>query len=76
MTCKEIADFLMDYLNGELGEAKRIIFEEHLGDCADCVAYLQSYAMTVKLAHVERETKPNEPPEDLIRAILAARKNP
>ena len=76
MTCKEIADFLMDYLDGELALAKRVIFEEHLGECPACVAYLQSYAMTVKLTHVERETKPDEPPEDLIRAILAARKNP
>jgi predicted anti-sigma-YlaC factor YlaD len=66
----------MDYLDGELAEAIRVIFEEHLGECPDCVAYLQSYAMTVKLTHADRETKPNEPPEDLIRAILAASKNP
>jgi anti-sigma factor RsiW len=66
----------MDYLDGELAEAKRLIFEEHLSECPACVAYLQSYAITVKLTHAERETRPNEAPEDLIRAILAARKNP
>jgi predicted anti-sigma-YlaC factor YlaD len=75
MTCQEVADFLMDYLNGSLAEAKRAVFEEHLAECPDCVAYLQSYEMTVKLAQAERDARPNEPPEDLICAILAARKS-
>jgi anti-sigma factor RsiW len=66
----------MDYLDGELAQAERQIFEEHMGECPACVAYLESYAMTVKLTHAERESKPNEPPEDLIRAILAASRNP
>ena len=74
MTCKEITDFLLDYLNGELAEANRVIFEEHLAECPDCVAYVQSYEMTVKLAQAERETGPSQLPQDLIRAILAARK--
>ena len=74
MTCQEVADFLMDYLNGSLEEIKRAIFQEHLVKCPDCVAYLQSYEMTVKLAQAERETGPSQPPQDLIRAILAARK--
>jgi predicted anti-sigma-YlaC factor YlaD len=74
VTCQEVADFLMDYLNGVLAEVERAIFEEHLAECSDCVAYLQSYEVTVKLAQAERDTRPSEPPEDLIRAILAARK--
>jgi predicted anti-sigma-YlaC factor YlaD len=74
VTCKEITDFLLDYLNGELAEANRVIFEEHLAECPDCVAYVQSYEMTVKLAQAERETGPSQLPQDLIRAILAARK--
>ena len=80
MTCQEIAHFLMDYLNGELAEDQRAVFEEHLGDCPDCVAYLQSYEMTVKAIQLTRSPA-NDPsldeiPEDLVRAILAARNRP
>lgn len=77
MTCQEIADFLMAYLNGELTDQLRAVFEEHLGKCPDCVAYLQSYELTVKAVESIRSTTNDAPcdevPEDLVRAILAAR---
>lgn len=77
MTCQEIADFMMDYLNGGLAEPQRAVFEEHLGECPDCVAYLQSYEMTVKVVQSTRgptdDPHLDEMPEDLVRAVLAAR---
>jgi anti-sigma factor RsiW len=78
VTCQEVAGFLMDYINSELSETQRAIFEEHLGICPECVAYLRSYEITIKAsksacAHV-RDPDTNEVPEDLVRAILAARK--
>ena len=78
MTCQEVADFLMDYLNGELSKTQRALFEEHLGLCPECVAYLRSYEMTIKASKSAcapvRDPDTNEVPEDLVRAILAARK--
>ena len=50
MTCQEIVDFLFDYFNGELTESERMVFDEHLGECPNCVAYLQSYEITIKLS--------------------------
>ena len=78
MTCQEVADFLTDYLNGELSQTKRAVFEEHLGICPECVAYLHSYEITIKASktacdHVHDQDA-SEVPEDLVRAILAARK--
>lgn len=74
MTCQEIADFLMDYLSAALPEDKRSVFEQHLGECPDCLAFLQSYQMTVKLCGNQRDAVPIDPPPDLILAILAARR--
>lgn len=74
MTCQEIAEFLMDYLNGELPDGNRVVFEQHLGECPDCVAYLQSYQATVKLCGQQRGTAPVDPPEELVQAILTARR--
>jgi predicted anti-sigma-YlaC factor YlaD len=74
VTCQEIADFLMDYLDGTLSGTQRAIFEEHLGECPACVAYLKSYQTTVRLSKVTRAEGLDNAPEDLIQAILAARK--
>lgn len=77
MTCQEVADFLMDYVNGELSPSRRAVFEEHLAICPQCVAYLQSYELTIKASKTARDHihdwDANAVPEDLIRAILAAR---
>lgn len=75
MTCQEIAEFLMDYLTGELDATQHQCFEEHLAECPDCVAYLDSYRDTIKagkVAFVEVPATPRSLPEEMIHAILAA----
>jgi anti-sigma factor RsiW len=77
MTCRELVDFLMDYLDGQLSESERLCFEEHLGECPDCVAYLTTYKQTIQLgkdACTAGDAIPSDVPEDLVRAILAARR--
>ena len=77
MTCREFADFMMDYLSDELSTESRALFEYHLSLCINCRRYLASYQETVKLgkrAFEEDDANvPPQVPEDLIRAILAAR---
>jgi anti-sigma factor RsiW len=78
VTCHEIADFLDSYHDGTLSEAQRAVFEEHLGECPDCVAYLSSYEMTIRLSKTARAEACHhqcaDAPEELIRAIIDARK--
>ena len=38
MTCREFAEFLSDYLSGELSPETRAQFEGHLTVCPNCVA--------------------------------------
>jgi anti-sigma factor RsiW len=78
MTCKELTDFLDDYLAGDLRPDERGRFEAHLGDCPSCVAYLRSYRETIGLVRQvagdsDAEAAADVPPE-LVRAILAARR--
>lgn len=79
MTCREVVDFLSDYLEGELSPEQRSLFTTHLEECSDCVAYLHSYQEAVRLGKTALR-KTDEPaaravPEDLVQAILAARRN-
>ncbi len=77
MTCRELIDFLDDYVAGDLPGDRRKVFEEHLAGCPDCVHYLASYRQTIALAREAFEDReddiPADVPGDLIKAILAAR---
>ena len=76
MTCRELVDFLMEYLNGELGEAEHETFDRHLAACPTCVDYLESYKTTVRLGQevcTSTDEVPSDVPSQLIDAILAAR---
>lgn len=74
MTCQEIADFLRQYLEGELTPSQQETFEKHLQECPDCMAYLESYAMTIKASQAAYRNdvffNATEIPEDLVNAIL------
>ena len=77
MTCRELVEFLTDYLDGRLSGPERDCFEEHLGECPDCVAYLTTYRQAIRLgkeACAADDSIPAEVPEELVRAVLAARR--
>ncbi len=76
MTCRDFIDFMMDYLSGELTDAERSIFDAHLAECPWCVAYLKTYQEAVKLGKAACDVEgqvPEDVPEELVQAILAAR---
>lgn len=76
MTCRELIEFLMAYLDRELPEDQVRVFEEHLRLCPPCEAYLETYQEAVREGRAvcaEEDAAPAEVPEDLVRAILAAR---
>lgn len=82
MTCKELTDFLDDYLDEAMETGVRQTFEHHLSVCADCRRYLESYRKTVSLTRSlrsgvagEASVSPDtaEEAEALVRAVLASR---
>jgi anti-sigma factor RsiW len=76
MTCRELAAFVMGYLDGELEAEQRRRFDAHLAECPDCVRYLREYRATVHAgqeAFTDAEDLPADVPEDLVKAILEAR---
>jgi len=77
MTCQELADFILDYVEGNLSDLELSTFEKHLEVCPSCIAYLKSYKTTRMvlddLCCEARDDVPCEVPEDLINAILKAR---
>jgi anti-sigma factor RsiW len=77
VTCREFADFMIDYLTGELAVETRQAFDHHLSLCPNCQKYLTSYRETVALGKRafddEQASVDGQVPEQLVQAILNAR---
>ena len=78
ITCVEFESFVQQYLDGELPEQQRFVFELHLKICRECRDYLAAYQRSMEVTRTVFEDPdaalPTEVPDDLIRAVLDARK--
>ena len=77
LTCQELLDYLSDYVEGRLPAAEHARMDEHLAVCPPCVDYLHSFQATLAACRALRSAdlaQLPEMPEELIHAILAARK--
>jgi anti-sigma factor RsiW len=50
LSCQELVELVTDYLEGALSEEERARFEEHIGRCDGCGAYLEQMRQTIALA--------------------------
>jgi anti-sigma factor RsiW len=75
MKCKDVIDFLDDYVAMQLAPAQLAPFEAHLTACSECRAYLDSYRRTMALGRAAfDDAVPLAPvPDQLVQAILRAR---
>ncbi len=77
ITCRAFDNFILSYLDDELTEKQRRTFEFHLRVCRECRDYLTAYKRTIEISkrafeHSDSQI-PCTVPDDLIRAILAAK---
>ena len=74
--CREMTDFLLDYLDGELPREQERAFDVHLAMCPHCQDYVRSYraALEASRAAMSGDEAPemHQPPDDLIDAIVKA----
>lgn len=68
MTCRELIEFIMDYLEGELPPEVRAHIEEHLHLCPPCVHFYQSYQITIRIT---RQLAPTPMPKSLDAKLQA-----
>jgi len=78
MTCHELITFLDLYVADRLSLEQRGEFDRHLVLCPACQDYLQNYRAVIELTRLAATEPlvavPEEVPEELIAAVLAARK--
>ncbi len=49
MTCKQLVEWVTEYLEGKLPDAERARFDEHLELCPGCRDYLAQFRATIRL---------------------------
>ena len=69
MTCRELVELLLDFLDGELPEERRRVLEAHLSLCQPCLNYLETYKVTIQLT---RRLPDTPPPPELLERLKAA----
>jgi predicted anti-sigma-YlaC factor YlaD len=61
MTCQEYRDLMMAYLDNELDERQKGVFEQHLASCRDCAREMEEFKrlkqMTDNVTFVEPEDR-------------------
>lgn len=69
MTCRELAELLIDYVSGELPPEHHAHLQKHLDFCPPCVTYLETYRITIRLT---RRLPCTPLPAELERRLRAA----
>jgi hypothetical protein len=73
LTCKDVIDLLLDYLEATLDPGVVAEVEQHLHQCGPCTAYLNTYQRTREIAgEVLRAPMPEEM-KDRLRLFLLER---
>lgn len=77
ISCREFENFILAYLEGELPARQLRTFELHIRICRECRDYLAAYRLSTELARRAFEDPdqplPEDVPDDLVKAILAAK---
>jgi hypothetical protein len=78
LTCLEFERFVQDYQEGSLSLRERRVFDFHMELCPMCRVFFASYLKTIELGRricaTDDASSPADLPEDLVSAILAARR--
>ena len=68
MNCRDMVDYLSDYVDGELDASIRKIIETHGGECPPCRAFVRTLRRTVEMV----QASPSEPLPPILRQALCA----
>jgi anti-sigma factor RsiW len=74
ISCEEFEGFILAYLDDELPQRQRTIFELHIRLCRECHDYLAAYRRTTELSRAvmlsPSDRVADDVPQDLIEAVL------
>jgi anti-sigma factor RsiW len=73
ISCQQLIEFCLDYLEGDLPDDEQVRFRRHLGQCPDCVTFFETYRRTAEVSRRAVSTVMPEALKDSIRSFLRER---
>lgn len=78
ISCQQLEEFVVDFLDDKLPSGQRIIFSSHIDSCPKCEVYLDNYQKTIAVSQAAHKLQGSEGecakmPEALVQAILASK---
>ena len=70
ITCCEVIGMLAEYLDATLAPREAARLDAHLGECTECVAYINTYRRTREVAVAAARAVPDEMKARLRRFLL------
>lgn len=61
--CAEVHKLLFDYAQGSLDPDLSHKLEEHIGDCSDCLDFVDTYRKTIRACHEHCRPRVEIPPQ-------------
>jgi anti-sigma factor RsiW len=76
ISCQQLIDYCLDYIEGDLPEGEQTSFRRHLGQCPDCVTFFETYRRTPDVSRSALGTTMPTAVKESVSAFLRARCKP
>jgi predicted anti-sigma-YlaC factor YlaD len=73
ISCQNVVDFCVDYLEGVMPEEEQGRFQRHLQICSDCVTFFETYRRTAEISRQALAAEMPEGVKETIRSYLRSR---
>jgi anti-sigma factor RsiW len=74
ISCHQIVEYCLDYIEGDLPEDEQLRFRRHLGQCPDCVTFFETYRRTPEVSREVLGTSMPASVKESVRSFLRARR--
>ena len=76
ISCQQLIDFCLDYIEGGLPDDEQRGFRRHLERCPDCVTFFDTYRKTCEISREALATKLPLSVREAVRSFLRMRREP
>lgn len=75
ISCQQLVEYCLDYIEGELPDEEQTHFRRHLGQCPECVTFFETYRKTPELSRAVLGTTMPMAVKESVRTFLRARRD-
>jgi anti-sigma factor RsiW len=74
ISCHQLVEFCLDYIEGALPTDDQVGFRRHLAQCPDCVTFFETYRKTPELSREALSAEIPPSVRESVRSFLLSRR--